>query len=345
MPNANLLVPDTGGITLMDSQGNDLGYPVKMRIGVATRGLVAGLSAPELIELLSMEHAPGQIAPVRTSLKPGTSVRPGHVLKVAYNQLQTDFNNFIYDWRADMRYSAGQLLDFLRERKPRDGRWNLVGHSQGGLLIILASKMLDGPEAFSELVASVTLVGSPIAGTLNAAKALIDGDNMGKEGSPAFRKIMRTWPSIYQMLPAWPAVLGEDGSPVPAERQLDQPGGWEGHEGVSEDLLARAREAHRLLRDPLGGMEGDISVAVLLGRNRRTARALRAGSPITSEPVEQQLGDTLVPHDQTLQWIGGHFARYVITVPAPCNVHSMLCDDPGITTRIRSLLPQPMVLA
>lgn len=345
MPNANLLVPGTGGITLMDSQGNDLGYPVKMRIGVATRGLVAGLSAPELIELLSMEHTPGQIAPARTSLKPGTSVRPGHVLKVAYNQLQTDFNNFIYDWRADMRYSAGQLLDFLRERKPRDGRWNLVGHSQGGLLIILASKMLDGPEAFSELVASVTLVGSPIAGTLNAAKALIDGDNMGKEGSPAFQKIMRTWPSIYQMLPAWPAVLGEDDSPVPAERQLDQPGGWEGHEGVSEDLLARAREAHRLLRDPLGGLEGDISVAVLLGRNRRTARALRAGSPITSEPIEQQLGDTLVPHDQTLQWIGGHFARYVITVPAPCNVHSMLCDDPGITTRIRSLLPRPMVMA
>ncbi|HEX7120635.1 MAG TPA: hypothetical protein VF212_17715 [Longimicrobiales bacterium] len=338
MPNRNLLVPGTGGITLMDSQGNDLGYPVKMRLGVATRGYIGGLSAPELVELLSMEHEPGQIAPVRTSLKPGISIRPGHVLRVAYNQVPSDFVDFLYDWRADLRYSAARLLDFLRERKPRDGRWNLVGHSQGGLLIILASKLLDRPDAFAELVASVTLVGAPIAGTLNAAKALIDGDNMGDEGSASFRKIMRTWPSLYQMLPAWPAVLDDEDRPAPADRQLTHPGGWGGAEDISDDLLARAREAQRLLRDPLGHMEGDIGVAVLFGRNRRTARALRAAAPLTSTPAETQLGDTLVPHDQTLAWIGGHFAQFVITFPSPCNAHAMLCNDPGIATRIRSLL-------
>jgi hypothetical protein len=62
MPNAQLLVPGTGGITLMDNAGKDLGYPVKMRLGVLSARL-AKLPSPDLLELLSMEHRPGQIAP------------------------------------------------------------------------------------------------------------------------------------------------------------------------------------------------------------------------------------------------------------------------------------------
>jgi pimeloyl-ACP methyl ester carboxylesterase len=159
MANMNLLVPGTGGITLMNNLGEDLGYPVKMQIGVLSAGLL-GLRANELIDLLSMDHRPGQLAPAKTSLKPGTSIRPGHVLQVAYNQVPSSFSHFLYDWRADIRYSAGQLLDFLRERRPVAGRWNLVGHSQGGLLIVAASKLLSDRAAFAELVASVVLVGT-----------------------------------------------------------------------------------------------------------------------------------------------------------------------------------------
>src|SRR5687768_1688000 len=211
MANSGLLVPGTGGITLMDNKGNDLGYPVKMRLGVLTKGYLAGLSAAELVELLSMEHNPGQWAPAKTSLKPGVSIRPGHVLQVAYNQVPATYNAFLYDWRADLRWNAQQLNDFMMQRKPQDGRWNLVGHSQGALLIILASKLLPAPQRFEDLVASVTLVGAPIAGTINSAAGLLNGDQMGAAGVPAFQKILRTWPALYQMLPAWPSLVQDDG--------------------------------------------------------------------------------------------------------------------------------------
>jgi len=336
MPNSGLLVPGTGGITLMDNKGNDLGYPVKMRLGVLTKGVLAGLPADELVALLSMAHVPGQWAPFRTSLKEGVSIRPGHVLQVAYNQIPTSYNVFLYDWRADLRWNAQELIDFLVHRKPQDARWNLVGHSQGALIIILASKLLPAPLRWDDLVASVTLVGAPIAGTVNAAAALLNGDQMGEAGVDAFRKILRTWPALYQMLPAWPVLVDDAGSPVPLEQQITRAAGWAGVEGIDADLLLRARETQPLLRDPFATM-GDIRVSVLLGRNRNTAVNLLAADPLTSKPAKSQLGDTLVPHDQTLAWLGGHFAQFVITHPSPCNVHAMLCNDPGITTRIKSL--------
>jgi pimeloyl-ACP methyl ester carboxylesterase len=336
MPNMSLLVPGTGGITLRDNRGNDLGYPVKMQIGVATSGMVGGLSAPDLVELLSMEHRPGQVAPVKTSLKPGTSVVPGHVLRVAYNQIPDAWNVLLYDWRADIRYSAQQLVDFITERSPADGKWNLVGHSQGGLLIIVASKLMNDAAAFGDLVNSVTLVGAPVAGTVNSASALLNGNQMGPKGTASFQKIMRTWPALFQMLPAWPAVVESNGIPAPADRQLTALSGWAGIDGISEDMLDRTAAVQAMLRDPFALM-GTAKVSVLLGRNRDTAVTIPAATPVSTKGARNQKGDTLVPHDQTLAWMGGHFAQYVRTYPSPCNAHAMLCDDPGIATQVRFL--------
>jgi hypothetical protein len=179
MADSYLLVAGTGGITLMDSQGKDLGYPAKMEIGVRTGGLL--FSKPEeLVPLLSMSHVPGQDAPAQTSLCPGLSIRPGHVLDVAYNLVPSSFNRFLYDWRADLLYNARLLHDFLVERQPAGGRWRVTGHSQGGLLIVLASKLFPNDDDFAKCVAAVALVGAPLAGTVNAARALIRGDLMGE---------------------------------------------------------------------------------------------------------------------------------------------------------------------
>lgn len=337
MPDSDLLVPGTGGITLMDNHGNDLGYPVKMRLGVLTRGFLAGLPAGELVELLSMHHEPGQIAPARSSLKPGVTIRPGHLLRVAYNQIPSTTNIFLYDWRADLRHSARELLNFMVERRPRDGRWNLAGHSQGGLLTILASKMCEDPQAFGRLVRSVTLVGAPVAGTVSSAVALISGDQMGQASAPSFQKIMRSWPALYHMIPAWPALVDTDGTPAPPDRQMTSMAAWEGTAGIVPDLLERAVEVQAMLRDPLSHMRGDVRVAALMGRNRPTAVELRAATPLGAASVTNQLGDTLVPHDRTIEWVGGHFGQFVITYRSPCNVHSMLCDDPAIASRIRAI--------
>jgi len=338
MPNLNLLVPGTGGTTLMDQYGADIGYPVRMRLGVASDGLL-GTGAEAYKELLSMEHDPHQIAPVKTSLREGTSLRPGHVLKVAYNQIPDRFNHFLYDWRADLRSSAIRLLEFLEERKPRDGRWNLVGHSQGGLIIVVASRLLDDPEDFAEMVRSVVLVGAPLAGTVNSAEALITGEVAGKPAAPRFQEILRTWPALYQMLPQWPAMVDEGGNPLPDDLQLLAPSGWKGVPGIRADFLERAEEVIPLLQDPLAHMKGDIRVTLMKARNRDTTIHLlhRDGGP-TAEAQLREKGDTLVPFRTTIRWLGERVSRFVVACEGPVREHSFLLADPGVCSDVRRLV-------
>jgi pimeloyl-ACP methyl ester carboxylesterase len=335
--NAKLLVPGTGGVTLLDNDGNDVGWPVLMRLRGIIRG-VQGKDDEELVELMGMEHRPGQIAPVRTSLRAGTSLHPGHVLRVAYNQLE-DFNRFRYDWRADIRHSAAQLLAFLQERKPANGRWNLVGHSQGGLIIIVASKLIPNP-TFADLVASVTIVGAPVAGTLNAAEAMVIGDNAGARLAPVMRRTIRMWPAIYQMLPAWDAVVERNGNPVPADRQLTRPGGWDGIDGVDADLLQRARDVHELFRDPFSHMEGIDDVRFFFAANRKTASRIRplTASTGTWKPQATDHGDTLAPYADTMRRLGSAYGPRVVRFQAPCEEHAYLLNDPTIVTQLRARL-------
>ncbi|MCH2356774.1 MAG: hypothetical protein MK319_08930 [Pseudomonadales bacterium] len=305
MPNSNLLVPGTGGITLMDNTGKDIGWPVMMRL----RGIIHGLSGQSdqhLGELISMEHRPGQIAPVKTSLLPGTSLAPGHVLDVAYNQMKPGFNHFLYDWRADLRYSAAQLKDFIVQRRPNNGKWNLIGHSQGGLIIILASNMFASTTEFADFVTTATLVAAPIAGTLNTAEAFILGNNAGQRLAPVMRHAIRTWPGIYQMLPAWQSVLRADGSVAAASRQLNQSGGWPGLGDIQSDLLLRAREVQQDLQNPIGNMDG-VDVRFYFAQNRKTNSSIRRPSsgPMLWDPVATENGDTLVPYRTTRVQNGG----------------------------------------
>jgi pimeloyl-ACP methyl ester carboxylesterase len=326
MPDSYLLVPGTGGITLMDSAGNDLGYPAQMEIGVQTGGLLF-MSVSALVDLLSMEHARGQAAPVKTSLRTGISIRPGHALRIAYELVPAAFNTFLYDWRADLLYNAALLRDFLKQRKPPAGRWRVVGHSQGALLIVLASKLFDAPDDFSRYVASVALVASPLAGTINAARALVTGDLMGSAGQQAFQSIVRTWPAIYQMLPSWDAFLHAGGAALSA---TDMPS-WGNLSGISQDFLDRARDAQQQLREPLAFMDGDVAVAITLMRNRPTGVNLELdGTAPTGTSHDFTLGDSLVPYDQTLTWLGAANRPFVKTITGPVREHAFVFDDPTV---------------
>jgi len=338
MPNANLLVAGTGGITFDDNHGNDIGYPVVMKLGIASDGLL-GRTAREYVPLLSMEHKTGQIAPVKTSLAPGISLHPGHVLKVAYNQVPSSFSNFLYDWRCDLRYTASQLLKYLRKNKPVSGKWNIVGHSQGALLIVLASKLLPNRDSFMKMVRSVILVGAPLAGTVNSARALILGDQFGKAASPDFKKILRTWPSLYQMVPAWNSVVNRQGNELPADKQLNGAKGWDSYPSAIPDWLDRTDKVQELLKNPFGFMSGVQKKAILLARNRHTrVKILSQSGKLDTDKLKRELGDTLVPHDRTLNWVGQSIWSSVKTFNSPCNEHSMLLNDPTILGTIRQLI-------
>lgn len=360
MADETLLVPGTQATKLVDGRGRIVFNAVRVAIGLQTHEL-ADYPPDTWQALLSMEHRPGDWKPVRTSLESNATLEPGTVVKTPYSQLSKRSGPFPYDWRADLRWNALRLKDHIKRFKPSNGRWNLIGHSQGGLLIVLASKLMGGPDEFSRHVARVVLVGVPLAGTVRAAEALLFGrTDMGNDHAGIVRAFARTWPALFQMLPSWDSIVDPAGNPLPSDQQLTMPDGWPAEtdvDNVADDMLARARETQALLTGPFSHMGPNVATLVLMGNEQPTPVTLvRDGDSIeqlSSMPDAQrsahmQKGDTLVPAEQTLSWGGtGLSSARVILIDGSVNSHSMLCEDDDVLSYIQAFLrtaaPQPPV--
>src|SRR5262245_7723651 len=215
----DLLVPGTSGNKLLLDNG-DLGWPSALAAQgwlAGTTGYALGLdglpmSAKTIADIMSMEFAdPNSIRPTKTTLKAGSTIGPGDVLELVYNQF-LDFDQFVYDFRADVRHSGQRLLDHLLDQRPSGERWRIACHSQGGLVVTVASKLCarqngDDDRAFAKLVSHVAFIAVPFYGTVNAAVALSKGEELSAGFSSHFREIARTWPSLHQMLPVWPGCV------------------------------------------------------------------------------------------------------------------------------------------
>lgn len=342
MADTTLLIPGTGGLKLLRN-GADLGYPVQLQ-GEAFLLSQAGSGLGEIEPLLSMQHRPGQRAPVKTSLLAGVEVSAGPVLSLAYREVPGVLP-FRYDWRGDIVYSAQRLVEFLEERKPAGGKWRLVAHSQGGLVAVAASKLLAARHggdatAFSDLVRRLVLVGVPLYGTLNAAHALVRGEQLGEAVSPAFQKIARTWPALYQMLPDFRGALRlPDGRPAPSGF-LDA-AAWSGYSDVSAELLARALETkQRYLRRPLEKM-AQVQVSIVLATNRATwDHAVLKVDRSIEFPNRAASGDSLVPSVPTMNRLTP-VERQLVDQIGPQEViaeHAFLLSDTYVGELTRRLL-------
>jgi hypothetical protein len=77
--------------------------------------------------------------------------------------------------------------------------------------VVIVASQLMGAE-FAQRVSHLVFVAVPVYGTINAAHALLVGDNLGAAARSQFKWIAGTWPALYQMLPDWHAALRkEDG--------------------------------------------------------------------------------------------------------------------------------------
>jgi pimeloyl-ACP methyl ester carboxylesterase len=230
-------------------------------------------------------------------------------VRLPYDRMLSFSDGWPYDWRGDIRYNAGLLLDHLRANKPADGRWNLIGHSQGGLVIVAASALTASLAEFGQLVARVILVGAPLAGTMKATEVILWGsDNLGEPNVNAARGMSRTWPALHQMLPSWAAVVDPDGNPLPADRQLLSLGGWPGAWGVrlQPDMLQRAVDFQDMVHGPFSRMAGVATMAVLGNRQMSPVTVTRTGDqyPADGKSMANQKGDSLVPYRRTIDWGG-----------------------------------------
>lgn len=296
MADRYLLVPGTGGVDFKRDDGRVASY-----ILVILTGSLGGRDS-KVADELSCEHPADSVAPfapTRTSLLPGVSLQPYQVLRgTAYNKVEGKYEDFAYDWRLDIRHNARRLLEHLRENRGSGRqRWRLLAHSQGGLVVLAASKLCDSPREFATLVSKIALVGCPVFGTMSAAKAMLEGSNFGGVASDFFKTASRTWPSLCQMLPVYESVRGR-----PGWTGLAAPL-WQ-NEPKLANSLSRARQFRSWLH--AGGLashlDGDIDLRLYFGSHHDTV--FRFDVPADDAPPkaskEEQPGDALVPYRPTL---------------------------------------------
>ncbi|WP_329282425.1 esterase/lipase family protein [Streptomyces sp. NBC_01451] len=114
---------------------------------------------------------------------------------------------FPYDWRLDNRISAEALGEFVAERLHNwraatgyaEARVILLAHSMGGLVARYWLEVLGGRDQCRILVT----FGTPHRGAVKTLGWLADGPGALRR---SLRPLIRSLPSVHQLLPMYPAV-------------------------------------------------------------------------------------------------------------------------------------------
>ena len=255
---------------------------------------------------------------------------------------------FTYDWRhciADSARRLGERLDELAERRgDPDARFNLIGHSMGGLVARYYLRF-GGAEpaagmpvswAGARRIANLILVATPSGGSIPALDAVLHGDRVGFSSTTLASDVIARMPSIYQLLPppeTRPLVVPGKG---PQAVDLLDPALWERHGWGPYSNSPRLRGVNG------SRAEEKAFLAAVLERARLVRDAL-ASAPATPCPVRVLLlgGDCLPTLARALQPAGDGLLRFQPASPAEADV--MLEDGDGRVTRASALaahLPQ-----
>ncbi|HEX7115764.1 MAG TPA: hypothetical protein VF193_11590 [Steroidobacter sp.] len=216
-PDLVILLPGITGSVLADSRRREVwGHSP----GAIWRAITSGGGTIEALELAEDGDPNGVTA---TRLIPGITIIPRLIKIDGYAAIERflvrelklepgrNFLTFPYDWRLDNRLNARRLedkaLNALREWRSRSGnneaRLVLIGHSMGGLISRYFLECLGGWHHTRTLIT----LGTPHWGSLNALDFLVHG--MKKGIGPLgldLTPLLRSFPSVYQLLPNYPCV-------------------------------------------------------------------------------------------------------------------------------------------
>jgi pimeloyl-ACP methyl ester carboxylesterase len=195
---------------------------------------------------------------------------------------------FPYDWRQDVRVSAGQLHEALNRWTVSNGHrhFTLVGHSMGG--VVARTYLALFPEVAQQLVERVVMLGSPAYGVINSVQTLATGNSLtqlaekihpGNEGV----RLARSITAIYQLLPP-PPELFPAGEEYPCDFDLYDADVWQ-KQGIRQNGLSRSEALHRLL----AAADPQMPIVQIAGYDVATAVALR-GTPDALGPVVESKG-------------------------------------------------------
>jgi pimeloyl-ACP methyl ester carboxylesterase len=234
-----------------------------------------------------------------------------------------DHHVFTYDWRRDIIESArrlGEALEALADaRGDRDARFNVVGHSMGGLVARYylrygtAEPGGDVTWEGARRIKRLICVASPHGGSIPSLDGLINGNRVGFSSTTLAASVVAHMPALFELLPPAEAhpLLDEKGEPMavdlrdpstwerfgwgpyaPASRRLSRPangdyGDPEAEKAFLAAVLARARALHEALaRPPASPCPARV---VLIGGDclptpARAVAPRRPGAPPRFEP-------------------------------------------------------------
>jgi len=114
---------------------------------------------------------------------------------------------FDYDWRLSNRESARRLDEFIKQRVP-PGKIDIIAHSMGGIV----AKLWMAEHNAAARVATFVTLGTPHRGSASTFKTLDGGfgfwQNLAAHGVTGVRETALTFPSFYELLPAYGRCCG-----------------------------------------------------------------------------------------------------------------------------------------
>lgn len=129
---------------------------------------------------------------------------------------------FTYDWRRALEHSGKRLTKFIQHisdrhtEKGKEPEISFVTHSMGALVLRSALGLVYSLKS-SPQIGRIVFIAPPFRGALDIPKILIAGEKNGwfsdQEG---YRKLARSFPSVYQLIPSFKNALvsSENNSPL-----------------------------------------------------------------------------------------------------------------------------------
>lgn len=290
-------------------------YPIAPEITWSTTRLIESHVVAPDFDALALDD------PADADLTNIVVTRPSALLSAAYAPLVSGLRGrrdvptylFPYDWRYSNVQSAQALVRFVKQlqRKPIEGwdqTFDFVVHSMGGLVLraFLNEWRKAGREPLP--VGQGVFIATPHLGSLDAVEALISGEATLFGGRKEIRKLLRTFPSVYELLPRFPDAVVRNGVTLDIFDEqnwqanvTDAEQGPDGY-GVVQAHLSNARMVLTSLADPTD-MLPPKDLLVIFGANlNSTTVGVSVSSPdgkpknwYDFDNAEKGLGDDVVP--------------------------------------------------
>ncbi|MGB5757696.1 MAG: hypothetical protein WBM50_12345 [Acidimicrobiales bacterium] len=177
---------------------------------------------------------------------------------------------FAYDWRLSNRLNGERLAARAEQELRRwrrhsgngDARFVFLCHSMGGLVARWFIDVLGGHADTRTLIT----IGTPYQGAAPALDALVNGVHPGLGPlRPNLSSLVRSFPSVYQLLPVYPAIdTGGSGLVRPADAILPNLGS-----GMKQ-MIDDAADFHATLAAQTAAHRGDYQIYALKGHLQPT---------------------------------------------------------------------------